>query len=816
MTTLFQPRQLALAPLLLAGFALSQAHAAEAADPDSNKTLDTVIVTGSRGSEVRTVTSSPSPIDVISAKQLQQTGSTSLREALTKELPSFSQRPSGTSNDSIARPYSLRGLNGSNILVLVNGKRRHNSAVINLDSTAAYGTNPVDLDMIPLSAIDHIEVLRDGASAQYGSDAIAGVINVILKQNDNGGSATTSYGEYTKGDGGTVRQNYNQGFALPNDGFFNVSVDAKNQQTAVRAREATGNFYPLQPNGSPDPREANDKAVQKNGLPKIKGINASYNAELPINDDLSLYSFSTVSRRDAEGGQNYRRPNSTNIITAIYPNGTAPFYTLNETDYQLAAGAKGTLAEWNWDLSSTFGRDKAQSGADKTLNASLGPTSPTHFDTYTSTFDQWTNNLDLTRAFEVGLAKPLQASFGLEHRHERYKTESDDPLSYINGGYLINGTTPAAVGAQGAITLTPADAGQASRNSYATYADFGLNPTDKFYIGLAGRFEGYDDGSGTTTSGKASFRYDFTPEFALRATLSNGFRAPSLSQSVYAQTSNQYSSVNGVAQFIEAKSVTVDSALGKALGASSLKPEKSQNISVGFTYKPVQQANITLDAYQISIDDRIAQTGFLSGAGVNQILVANGFRPGYQIKYFTNAADTTTRGVYLVTDYRVDYGAWGSVKYGLAFNYNKTDIDSIKSTPAALTAVGSSLALFDRVAQGYLTVANPKTKLILSSDWKIDKFDISASLTRYDKVIARDANPTYDVTYGAKWLTDLSVAYALNKSLTLTAGANNIFNVRADNNAYPQGDINGFPKFGSISPFDPYGAYWYTSLAYNF
>lgn len=224
---------------------------------------------------MRTVTSSPSPIDVISAKQLEQTGSTSLREALTKELPSFSQRPSGTSNDSIARPYSLRGLNASNILVLVNGKRRHNSAVINLDSTAAYGTNPVDLDMIPLSAIDHIEVLRDGASAQYGSDAIAGVINIILKQNDSGGSATTSFGEYTKGDGGTLRQNYNQGFTLPNDGFFNLSLDAKNQKTAVRAREATGSFYSPLPGGAPDPREANDKAVQKNGLPQIKAIDVA-------------------------------------------------------------------------------------------------------------------------------------------------------------------------------------------------------------------------------------------------------------------------------------------------------------------------------------------------------------------------------------------------------------------------------------------------------------------------------------------------------------------------------------------------------------
>lgn len=804
---------LSLAPALAAGYLLTPLAVAAENDP----ALDTVVVTGSRGSEVRTVTSSPAPIDVIDSKQLEQTGESSLRGALQRTLPSFSQRPSGTSNDSIARPYSLRGLNGSNVLVLVNGKRRHNSAVINLDSTAAYGTNPVDLDMIPISAIDHVEVLRDGASAQYGSDAIAGVINIILKQRDNGGSASTQYGQYYKGDGDNLRQTLNQGLALgDNGGFFNYALDAKSVQTATRSREATGNLY-----FAGDPRnDTADRHVQKNGLPKIKAINLSYNAELPVSDDLTLYSFSTFSKRDARGGQNYRRPNSTNIIPEIYPDGTAPFYTLEETDYQAAAGGKGEVADWHWDLSSTFGRDKGQAGADETLNASLGPSSPTHFDTYTNYFDQWTNNLDLTRPFEVGLSKPLQVSWGLEHRHERYKTESDDPLSFINGGYIYPSGPlagqPAAVGAQGAITLTPEDEGQLSRNSYASYLDLGLNPTEKLWLGVAARFEKYDDSSGNTRSGKLSARYDFTPTFAIRGTLSNGFRAPSLSQSVYAQTANQYTLVNGVAQFVEAKTVRVDSPLARALGAEDLSPEKSRNISLGLTWQPLPQASVTLDAYQIEIRDRIALTGFLYGNGVDQQLIANGYKPGYRIKYFTNAADTTTRGVDLVADYRVDYGQYGRVKYGLGFNYNKTEIDDIKQTPASLRAAGNNLQLFDRVAQGYLTVANPKTKLMLSANWQVERFTINAAVTRYDKVIARDANPDYDVTYGAKWLTDVEVAYALTDHFDIAVGANNLFDVRADNNGYPAGDINGFPKFGSISPFDPYGGFWYTRIAYNF
>ncbi|SDI41897.1 iron complex outermembrane recepter protein [Pseudomonas flavescens] len=805
---------LSLAPALLAGYLISPAAAVAAQTDDK---LDTVIVTGSRGSEARTVTTSPAPIDVIDSSQLEKTGSSSLRTALQKTLPSFSQRPSGPSNDSIARPYSLRGLNGSNVLVLVNGKRRHNSSVINLDSTAAYGTNPVDLDLIPISAIQRIEVLRDGASAQYGSDAIAGVINIILKQQDNGGSLSTQYGQYYKGDGDTLSQTLNKGLAIGSEGgFLNLSLDAKSQQTAVRSQEATGNLY-----FPGDARnDTTSRHVQRNGLPKIKGFNLAYNAELPLGDNLSLYSFSTFSQRDARGGQNFRRANSTNIIPEIYPDGTAPFYTLEETDYQVAAGARGLLADWSWDLSSTFGRAEGQAGADETLNASLGPASPTRFDTYSNLFDQWTSNLDLSRPFEVGLTAPLQVSWGLEHRHERYKTESDDVLSWINGGYVYPSGPlagqPAAVGAQGAITLTPEDAGQNSRNSYAAYVDLGFEPTDKLFLGVAGRFEKYDDSAGNTTSGKLSARYAFTPAFALRGTLSNGFRAPSLSQSTYAQTANQYTSVNGVAQFVEAKTVRVDSPLARALGAEDLKPEKSRNISLGLSWQPLPQASVTLDAYQIEIRDRIALTGFLFGDGVDDILLANGYREGYRLKYFTNAADTTTRGLDLVADYRVDHGRYGRVKYGLGFNYNKTELDGIKQTPAALSAVGSDLQLFDRVAQGYLTAANPKTKLILSADWQIDRFTVNASVTRYDKVVARDASPQYDVTYGAKWLTDVEVTYAASDALDISVGANNLFDVRADDNAFPNGDINGFPRFGSISPFNPYGGYWYTRLAYNF
>lgn len=395
------------------------ATSASAADTTSTAAnlLDVVVTTGSRGYP-RTVADSPTPIDVIGGDQLEKLGAnTALRDALAQLLPSFQTTTQASlSADSIARPAGLRGLSGAHVLVLVNGKRRHNSAVVSLaPNNQSNGSNPVDIDLIPVSAIDHIEVLRDGAAAQYGSDAIAGVINIVLKSRGSGGSSTTTLGtrhHFDNGgqdNGGTVQQTLDWGVALPRQGFLNLALDGKLQQATVRNTDATGAFYaPV--GGQPDPREATvNKKVFAGGLPEIHVLNASYNAEAPLDDALNLYSFGTASARQGRVGQNFRRPNATNIIPSLYPDGTAPVYTLDERDFQVAGGARLTQAGWNWDLSSTYGRDSVANGSDHTLNASLGPSSPTRFDTFSSTFSQWTNNLDATRAYEVGLARPLQA-----------------------------------------------------------------------------------------------------------------------------------------------------------------------------------------------------------------------------------------------------------------------------------------------------------------------------------------------------------------------------------------------------------------------
>lgn len=788
---------------------------------DAIPETETIVVTGSRG-KGRTVADSPAPVDVLGGEDLQklQAGG-DLRDALAALVPSFeTQTVSSASWDSLVRPAGLRGLSGAHVLVLVDGKRRHNSSLINLTSNNQdTGANPVDIDLIPSGAIDHIEILRDGAAAQYGSDAIAGVINIILKNADHGGAFSATAGQRAPYpydghvDGQSIQASLDHGFELGNGGSINLAVDGRLDRPTIRSVAASGAFYYPLANGQPDPREATvNKTVFAGGLPRDKKLDLSYNAELPVSTDITLYSNSTVSRRDAWIGQNFRRANSTNDIPSVYPDGYAPYYTLSEVDFQSLFGAKGTLAGWNWDLSTTYGRDDVDNGSTNTLNASLGAASPHSFHTFSSAFAQWTTNLDVTRETDIGLEKPAQISGGLEHRYERYRTVSGDPLSYQNGGYVYASGPlagkPAAVGAQGAITVTPGDQANIGRNNYAGYVDFGFNPTPDWYVDLAGRVEYYDDSSGDTESGKISTRYEILPGLAVRGTVSNGFRAPSLAQEGYAQTSNQYNIVNGVNQFVTSKSVQVGSPIARALGATPLQPEESTNYSVGLTFSPTSDINVTVDPYLIYLNNRITQTGFLSGTAVNNILIANGFAPNQYIKYFTNAIDTRTEGVDVVGSYNQRLGDFGSIHWSVGFNWNKTDITHIRDTPSQLAGLG--LTLFDRAAQGAITAANPKTKLILSGDWYIDKWSVTVRETRYDGVALLNDNPVSDQFFAPHWLTDVDISYSIDDRFTIAVGANNIFDIYPTRNTVP--DTNGFPPYSSISPFGFYGGYYYTRL----
>lgn len=803
----------------------SPAKSITAHSSDEVKTLGTIVVTGTRSNQQRSVIQSLSPIDVISGEQLQATGKSGLLEAIAQFVPSFNLPDlSGGDKEAIVRSPTLRGLGAGQVLILVNGKRRHNSSVLAITGLNS-GSAPTDLDFIPASSIARVEVLRDGAAAQYGTDAIAGVINIILKSKE-GGSATTTLGKGFDGQRDTYQQSLNNGFAVGENGQLNLSLEARYQNNTNQANPHTypNLYFPLA-NGSPDPREATaPKVVYKGyGLPEIKAISAAYNFDQDISDNMRFYSFSTLGYRDGRLRMNYRLPNGRNTITTGpngYPDGYSPLWIIEEKDGQAAAGFKGEAGDWHWDASTTYGINHAEQRTEENQNASLGPATPNSFDAGGWESQQWVNNLDLSRKLDIGLFKPATLSLGLEHRLDRYETIAGEPASYIDGGYVYPAGTPYAgqrpdAGSQVTAGITPDEAQKIDRQTYAGYAELDLQPTQKWQLDVAGRAEKYTRGVGSTFSGKLSTRYDFTPEFAVRGTVSNGFRAPQLANEIFTTRSTSYAIINGVYQSYTYGVLPVDSAAAKALGAQALKPEKSENYSLGFTWNPAAKLNLSVDAFQIDIKDRIALGGILRGADVRTILERQGVLGSDGGQYFTNAVDTKTKGVDVVLDYKQAL-TFGDINWTAAYNYGKTEITDVKANPAVLSSLGSGYQLINRQARNVLTDAIPASKLILSADWKRNDWSLLLRLTRFDKYhfVYDPANPARDGYFDARWITDLEGSYQLNPQLSVSLGAKNLFDIYPNEHGFQSS--SGFGRYGLYSPFGFNGGYYYGRLNYKF
>ena len=780
---------------------------AEAATDDAKLDTVTVISTGLRGQE-RTVANSPAPIDVINSEQLLKTGRAELSEAIAKLLPSFNFGTNIAGYNSVTRPLSNRSLGPAYTLVLVNGKRRHNGATGQRGSIDNSGANAVDIDLIPVSAVDHIEVLKDSAAAQYGSDAVAGVINIILKSEASGGHLESSYGQLYSGQGETIKVAGDEGFKLGDRGFFHFSADARKRGAASWNDKADNTVRAF---SDPAKEAAWDRVAIKNGDPDLKAFNLAYNAELPL-DDVTLYSFSTYGERDAEAANYFRLPTGTAAVPEVFPNGYFPLNNIKDRDYQFLFGGKGELADWNWDLSTTYGRNTVHHSSDLNINPSLGTASPTKFDNLaTFRFDQWVNNLDFTRRYDslFNLTSPVQVSAGLEHRWERFSTFAGEPDAYITGTY------PAASGAQAAVTIRPEDEVNLIRNNYAGYLDLGFDLTERWFLDVAGRIEHYDDDSGNTFGLKVNSRYELTDTVAVRGTVGTGFRAPSLTQIGYTVADNRVAiDANGNVVPAVTRLTPSGSNLAKALGGDDLKPEKSRNLGLGLTWEPAPRTSITADAYLIDIDDRIALTSNIYDRGngvINNILTAQGVPSGTWVNYYTNAFDTRTKGLDVVADHTTPLDAWGSVRWSLGFNWNKTTIEGTRDTPGALANSGVTLVGRDR--EGDLTDATPKTKWILGANWKVEDLAVNLQTSRYGAVKTLAVNPSGDRSFGAKWITDLDVSYTFVDHLTVSIGGTNIFDVRPDRHAVYSN--LGLAPYGN-PPFYPGGGYWYTKLAYDF
>ncbi|MEY4509034.1 MAG: hypothetical protein RLZZ450_1156, partial [Pseudomonadota bacterium] len=619
----------------------------ESEAPTDNPELGTVLVTGVRGGKVRTVADTPSPVDVISREDIQATGRTGLKEILGAIVPALSMPAQGGGGTSASvRPYAYRGLSGDYLLVLVNGKRRHTTSLINNLSRISGGSTPVDLDLIPASAISRIEILRDGAAAQYGSDAISGVLNIILDDSPEGLSAQLTGGQhYTKG-GEMVQQQASLGLPIgSHGGFFRLSGDVRYRD---RTKSSASPLPEKRPNGTPnyfyvpiaadqpDPREAGseDRIISKGYGRSNRDfiVNGAYNTELPLGSSAKLYSFSTLSYRNIKDARGSFAANNIASLPEIYPDGFQAYRRIWEWDGQAALGVKGDVAGIKWDLSSSYGRDYVRLGAENVLNPSLGPSSKTSFFMGKQLQDLWVNNLDLSRGFDIGLADDLQISLGAEQRWERFQNRAGEPDSYRDGGYIISVQAdpwhqkplPMGIGGFGGLTpspglasftgTSPSDARSVDRSNFAGYLELSTRPVEQWYLGAAGRAEHYTDSAGNVLSGKLVTRYEAVPGLAFRGGVNTGFRAPSLGQTAFSTTQNTGTIIGNARVTTTSKFLPVDSDAAEALGASPLKPEKSLSATAGITVEPSRIFRFTLDIYQTKIDDRIVKTDFLGTA----------------------------------------------------------------------------------------------------------------------------------------------------------------------------------------------------------
>lgn len=816
--TMFHTLVTGIATALALTMAGSPAQAQSSGASQDNEDLEEIVVTGVRG-KPRSVADSPVPIDVISGIELEQTGRAGVLHSIEYLVPSFHlPTRAGGSTSTVIFTGGLRGLNPDQALILINGKRRHTTSLINAVASLYNGSVPADLDHIPRSAIERIEVLRDGAAAQYGSDAIAGVINIILKDDTEGGSAGVLTSEnFDRGDGELFELSGNAGFTLGDSGFLNVAATYKDQKDSNRALPidpSVAMYYPL-PDGSPDPREATiDRLVTLNyGNFPSEATTLSYNAGITLDNGVELYSFGTYSQRDSIINWTFREPNDPNNIDSVYPNGFRPIQLIDESDYEFAFGARGDWGEWQWDATTLYGDNRADRDASNTINASLGPASPTEFYVGRLQSADWVNTLDLTRNFDLD-AGDVQVSWGLQHHREYYTVKAGDLPSYQAGTFVFpvghprEGQAPAPA-AQGNHGITPDDESDDQRDSIAVYGELGWSPNDQLFMAVAARYEDYDDAAGNTLVGKINGRYAFNDQFALRAAFSTGFRAPPLAQQQYASSTSQFRDLDGdgVLELLLIKQLPPESPAAVALGAVPLTPEESTNLSVGFTFEPTDALSFTVDAYRIELDDRISTTGTLSGPEVTAILVANGLSSSLSGQYYTNAIDTTTTGVDVVATYGIDLNNAGSLSFNLGYNRNDTDIDRIAPNPPELDALGAGYVLFDRTRQGNLTYGFPEDKFLLSVNWQMDKLSVDSRISRFGKYRTTNNNPAAEIDVPAETIVDLDVSYRFTDLISATIGANNLFNT------YPK-EIRAPSAIRGSGQYDTRGGFGFTGGSY--
>lgn len=756
--------------------------------------LEGVTVIGSRRYARAAEVEAPVPVDVIPmVKAAEQGAQFDLAQTLQYIEPSFtSGRQTGADGADLIDSASLRGLGSDQTLVLENGKRRHSVALVNLFGARNRGNTGTDLNAIPLLAIDRVEVLRDGAAAQYGSDAIAGVINIVLKKS-KGCEGVLGYGQYTRGDGDNYLASAYCGFAVGNEGVIAITAEYQDRGRSNRAEEG-------------NPRIIGDS--------RIENRTVYFNGDIPFGDTAHFYFTAGLQNRDSSSGAFARGGIGSDDIPsrnseAMYPNGFVPFITAGIPDRYGIVGVWGMLGDWRADLSQTWGRNKMTYEITNTMNASIANLdllnggaglSPTHFNAGGFSFEQATTNLDFSRFYD-GVLHGMNVAFGAELRRENYAIFAGEPGSYIDA----DGPGGGNAGSQGFPGFQPGDATDRDRHSWALYGDVEVDVTDRLTSNFAARHENYSD-FGSTTTGKVALGFRATDTLLLRGSASTGFRAPALQQRYFSSTFTDF--ISGVP--VDVVLAPNGGVIAQAAGIPPLKEETSTSLTLGLAWSPLDNVNLTLDGYRIDIDDRIVLSGRFDdedpsiGAILRQLGVG-------EAQFFVNSVDTRTQGLDLTVSHRAE--VWdGRLTSSLALNRNFTKVLRVHTPPALVGREDDLLSERERL---FIEDGAPGSKAVLGFDflrgqWNLDwKFIYFGPMT----LGTFSGYPVPNQRYGSRLSADVGVTYAFTENTQLTIGGANIFD-QFPSRQDPDETDNGF-RYEAVQ-FGLNGASYFVRLASRF
>ncbi len=823
--------------------------------------LEEVVVTGTRR-EGQSPSETISPIDVVSGKSLTNQGGFDLTESLTKLSPALNtQRFPIADGTAVVRPVTLRNLSPDHTLVLVNGVRRHRSALVNLQlaplGTVNQGSQAVDFAAFPSAAIKRVEVLRDGASAQYGSDAIAGVVNTILKDDDEGFNVTAQYGEYDEGDGERTIISANGGLSLFGNGFLNLTAEYADSDTTSRGV--------ARPDAAAIGEIVGDSAVPYNGLgqrwgdPSVEAGKLFANWGYNVSETFELFGHASYMEKETEGGFVYRPPvlpgdgnvaiparstlqvdgdgdgqpdaASADLVNSIvadglnpddyltadgaspsgyvlrnpihtqFPGGYSPTFGGDITDYSFVLGGRGEISsDFTWDLRGRYGVNEVEYQLNESINPSLGRLSPTSFNPGTLIQEESGVNLDFVKTID-----DVNVAFGGEWRRETYEIERGDAASIAVGPtFAVFG-----VGSDGFQGFFPETEGDWDSDSWAIYTDIEADISDRWTVGTAVRYEDYEEFD-DSLDWKLSTRFDFTDGFALRATANTGFRAPSPGQ---VNTLNVTTSANSAGELVPSGTYPVDNPVSQVLGATDLESEKSTAYTIGLVWSPSERWEFTADYYYIEIDDRIAvATSTIDQGNVNDLNAIGFENPelllGSQASYFTNGFDTEVSGVDLAASTWFDIGS-GVLAADLRYNFNEQEITQVNDG-----AIGA-----DRVYD--LENQVPESSAILTLDYNVNNFGALVRVNYYDEWSSTDGilgDGTADVVrdYDEAALVDVELSYTFADHYTVAVGGENVFDEYPDDE---QGTVLSEAwgaKYAITSPFGFNGAFWYARISASF